>query len=86
MPEAVIGTASQALIDNGVIGAVCILLMGALVWVVRTLRAEIKDERDAHQRTREEHLKDVRMLGSLGESVRDQLKVLELLINERDRR
>jgi hypothetical protein len=91
MPEQAIANATQSIVDVGVIGAVCILLMGALVWTVRTWRKEVKDERDAHQVTRNAHLADVRDMAKLSESIRDQQKatesaitsVLEFVKNER---
>jgi hypothetical protein len=74
MPDAQLTEASKSILDVGVIGAICLLLIAALIIRERMWRADMKAERDAHQETREEHLADVKHFAMIGESVRDQMK------------
>jgi len=62
--------ASQKILDVGVIGAVCILLMIALAYIVRRYNAE----QEAHQKTRDSWLADVKEYANIGESVRNQMQ------------
>lgn len=88
MPEDIVSGAGKSILDVGVIGAVCILLIVALAWVVRTwrldvaaVRQELQDERKAHLETREAWLEDVKEYAAIGESVRDQMRALITLYN-----
>lgn len=74
MPDATVTEATKSILDVGVVGAICILLMVVLVWREKIYRSDLKDEREAHQETREKHLEDVKHFAMIGESVRDQMK------------
>lgn len=73
-PDTVVTEASRTFLDYGLLGAVTLLLMAVLVWRERTYRADLKEEREAHQKTRDQHLADLKQYATIGESVRDQIK------------
>ena len=77
MPEALIGEAGRSILDVGVIGAVCLLLIAAIVWHVRISRADLKAEREAHKATLDAYLKSIKEYASIGESIRDQMAASE---------
>lgn len=74
MPDAQLTEATKSILDVGVIGGICILLIAALIIRERMWRADMKAEREDHQKTREAHLTDVKHFALIGESVRDQMK------------
>ncbi len=82
MPDATIVEASKSFLDFGVIGALCIILMGVIVYQARTHKAEMTEEREAHQKTRENQLADLRNYATIGESVRDQMKTLTVAFEQ----
>jgi|GEM_PF-6024724 hypothetical protein len=93
MPDPVTAEAARSFLEYGVVGALCLLLMVVIIFQHRTHKAELKEERDAHQRTREAQIIEIRQFATLGESIRDQQKALEVtitavldLVKERDRR
>lgn len=77
MPDAIVTEASRSLIKaDPVLGALCILLIAALVLRERMWRADYKAERDAHRETLKKQLEDVKEFARIGESVRDQMKTM----------
>lgn len=77
MPDPVVTEAARSFIKaDPVLGALCILLIAALVFRERMWRADMKTERDAHDITRQKHLADVKDFARIGESMRDQMKTL----------
>lgn len=74
LPDDAILDASKKLIDFGVIGAVCIMLIAALAWLGITYRTDMRRKDEENQRIREAHLADVKNYATIGESVRDQIK------------
>jgi len=88
MPDDALLGASQKILDVGVIGAVCILLLLGIAYAVRRYNAE----QEAHQKTRDAWLADVKEYANIGESVRNQMQantsamqsVLEI-VKERNR-
>ena len=58
-PDAILNSYSRIL-DVGVVGAVCLLLIAVLVVRERWWQSEIKNERAAHDKTREALLTEVR--------------------------
>lgn len=74
MPADIVTDASKSILDVGVVGAICLLLMIVLVFrerwwqsreqkVTDTFTAELKTERAAHDKTRETLLAEVRSNG-----------------------
>lgn len=57
MPDDILINATKPLIDAGILGSLCVLLAAAIVYLVRSHKAEMREEREAHQRTREAHIK-----------------------------
>ncbi|MFD2235922.1 hypothetical protein [Aureimonas populi] len=93
MPDPLTLEASRQFLDWGPPGALIILLMAVIVFQHRVHRSDVKGEQDAHQKTREAHLADIRAFATIGESIREQQRASEAAINrvldlvsERDRR
>lgn len=85
--------ATKPFIESGVLGALCVLLMLVVVFQYRSYRADIRACEDAHQKTRDALLAEIRSSAALGESIRDQQRATETaitavldLLKERDRR
>lgn len=74
MPDAIITESAGKLLETGVIGAVCLLLIALLVVREKMWRKDLKDERDSHQATRVTHMEDVKKIVVLGENIREVLK------------
>jgi len=103
-PDTIVTDAARSIIDVGVVGSLCIILALVIWWqdkrhraeiaCTRTeLKAELKAEQDAHQRTRDAQIAEIRHFTTLGESIRDQQKATETAIErmidwvkERDRK
>lgn len=90
--EEVLPGALNKLVETSVLGAVIAILLVAIGVIVRFWRADLKaaaealeKERDDHKATRAEWLTDVKEYATLGESVREQLKVFVGLLQERKR-
>lgn len=88
MVEELVTGASKEVLDAGVIGAVCLLLIAALIVIIRLWRldlarweAKLEAEQQAHQETRLAWLADVKAYATIGESVRDQIKPLVTTYN-----
>lgn len=93
MPDTIVTDAARSFFDVGVVGSLCVILALVIWYQDKRHRAELKDEREAHQETREAQIVEIRQFATLGESIRDQQKATEAaiqtvldLIKERDRR
>lgn len=93
MPDEVITEAGRRVIDVGVIGAVCVLLIAALSFMIYIYRKDTHAEREAHEVTRKEYLNDVKLFAQAGESMRSTAQsmvasnaaVIEILKSGRDK-
>lgn len=82
---------SDTFLSSGQMGALVVLeaLVIAFLYLwhrkseVTSLLAELKAERESHQRTREQWLQDVRMLGINQNSLRSTQNALEVLLKEK---
>ena len=85
MPPEVITETSKTILDVGVVGAICLLLMALLVYRERYwqgrekvltdgYKLEIASERGAHDKTREALLEEVRSNGDTIALVRQQMQ------------
>lgn len=93
MPDTIVTEATKSFFDVGVVGSLCVILALVIWYQDKRHRAELKDEREAHQQTREAQIVEIRQFATLGESIRDQQKATETailtvldLLKERDRR
>lgn len=81
MPDDIITDAvGQFMAGGGPFAGLCILLMAVLVWRERTYRADLKEWQGKHDTSRGEHLADVKAYAEIGESVRDQVKALVVIV------
>jgi hypothetical protein len=92
-PDTIVTDAARSFFDVGVVGSLCIILALVIWYQDKRHRAELKEEREAHQRTREAQIVEIRQFANLGESIRDQQKATESTIQtfldfvkERERR
>lgn len=77
MPEDVVTNAASRIVEsNPILGSICVILAAGIVFMFYIYRKDIKAERDEHEKTRQEHITDVRRLGDLGEKMREQTKEL----------
>ena len=74
MPDALITDAGRSILDYGVIGAICLILMGVIWFREKQHRTDLTKEQDSHQKTREAQLDEVRKMAALGETMRDQMR------------
>lgn len=99
-PDVVTETVTKSFLDVGVVGALCLLLMGVLVareryWQKRetsltaAFTADLRAERAAHDKTRDALLDEVRSNGDTIALVRSQMQsqkdAFDTLIKLRDR-
>lgn len=79
MDEKVITDSANRILESGVVGAVCVLLIVALVAVVKMWRSDLRNEQIAHQATRDAWRADVKefadRLEKLGEKVTGAVQV-----------
>lgn len=77
MPDEIATNAATRLMQaDPVLGSICVILAIAVGFMFYVYRADIKKERAEHEKTRQEHITDVRRLGDLGEKMREQTKEL----------
>ncbi len=91
MPDEVITEAARTL-NSSVLGACLILTLVVTFFIVRTLRQDIKDlqarldaEQQAHDKTREMHLDDIRKTHSLATAIDEMRNSLIERVSGRDR-
>jgi len=80
LPDAAITDAAGTIINSSVVGALLILCVGLLLLQQYLHRKEIKDERDAHEVTRQAQIAEIRNFSTLGRSIQDQQTSLERVI------
>lgn len=92
MADVLVTEAGRSIIDVGVVGAVCIMLIAALVWKEHISRRDLREEREAHKATLDAYLTSIKQYASIGESIRDQMAASEAtmravldLVKERNR-
>ncbi len=74
--EDAIGDAFRNFNNAGLLGSVVVIMMVAFVFqfrflnkIIEELRAELREEREAHQKTRDAQIVDIRNLGHVASSV-----------------
>ncbi len=77
---AAVDKAFVAFLETGIAGALCVILMGVVVFLYRARNADVAEEREAHEETRNAHLNDLRSVSNLAEQVRIQLASTEATI------
>lgn len=79
-PDTIVTDAARSFFDVGVVGSLCVMLALVIWYQDKRHRAELKEEREAHQRTREAQIVEIRNFATLGEAIRDQQKATEAAI------
>lgn len=74
MPDALITDSGQRILDVGVIGAVCILLIAVLIIRERMYRSDLKSWEKQLDDAKKEHLNDVKRYAEIGETIREYIK------------
>lgn len=80
IPDAAVTDAAGTIINSGVLGALVILFLVLLLLQQYLHRKEMKDERDAHEVTRQAQIAEIRQFHTLGRSIQDQQLALERVI------
>jgi hypothetical protein len=77
MIEQLVTDAARPILDFGILGAVCFFLAAALVVKERMHAKEMRDERLAHQATRDAHIEALKVAYTHGNSMREALQSFE---------
>lgn len=76
----IIEQALTAFLGTGITGALCVILMGVVVFLYRARNTDLNEEREAHEATRKTHLNDLRAVSTLTEQLKIQMASTEATI------
>ncbi len=77
---AAIEQALAAFLATGITGALCIILMGVVIFLYRARNADVKEQSEAHEETRKTHLADLRAVSTLTNELKIQMASTEATI------
>ena len=77
MIDQIVTDATKPFLDGSILGAICVFLALALVYKERFHAKEMREERLAHQATRDAHIEALKVAYAHGNSMREALQSFE---------